>query len=213
MRWLSENFPYVRGLLWQHAWLSILPVLIGLAVAVPIGWWASRHARWRGLILGLGGVVYTLPSLPLLIVLPGVLGTSFLDPINVVIVLSAYAAALLVRTATDAFASVPTAVVESAQAAGYSRWQQVIGVELPLAGPVLLAGLRVASVSTVSLVTVGALVGVNNMGALFTDGFQRGFNTEIYIGIIGVVGLALVLDLGWLLLARLAMPWRARGAA
>ena len=212
MKWLSENFPYVRGLLWQHAWLSILPVVIGLAIAVPIGWWASRHHRWRGVILGLGGVVYTLPSLPFLIVLPGLLGTSFLDPINVVVVLSAYAAALLVRTATDAFSSVPAVVVESAQAAGYSRWQQVVGVELPLAGPVLLAGLRVASVSTVSLVTVGALIGVSNLGALFTDGFQRGFNTEIYIGVIGVVGLALFLDVVWLGLARLAMPWRARGA-
>ncbi|BBH16575.1 glycine/betaine ABC transporter permease [Nocardioides baekrokdamisoli] len=213
MRWLSENFPYVRGLLWQHAWLSILPIVIGLAVAVPVGWWASRHRRWRGLILGFGGLVYTLPSLPLLIVLPGLLGTSFLDPINVVVVLSAYAAALLVRTATDAFSSVPEVVIESARAAGYSRWQQVVGVELPLAGPVLLAGLRVASVSTVSLVTVGALIGVSNLGALFTDGFQRGFNTEIVIGVVGVVGLALALDLLWLGLARLAMPWRVRGAA
>ena len=213
MRWLSENFPYVRGLLWQHAWLSIVPVVVGLVVAVPVGWWASRHRRWRGFILGMGGIVYTLPSLPLLIVLPGLLGTSFLDPTNLVVVLSAYAAALLVRTATDAFSSVPAIVVESAQAAGYSRVQQVLGVELPLAGPVLLAGLRVASVSTVSLVTVGALIGVSNLGALFTDGFQRGFNTEIYIGVVGVVGLALVLDLVWLLLARLAMPWRVRGAA
>lgn len=212
MKWLSENLPYVRGLLWQHAWLSLLPVIIGLVIAVPIGWWASRHARSRGFILGLGGVVYTLPSLPLLIVLPGLLGTSFLDPTNLVIVLSAYAAALLVRSATDAFSSVPASVVESAQGAGFSRWQQVLGVELPLAGPVLLAGLRVASVSTVSLVTVGALIGVDNLGALFTDGFQRGFNTEIYIGVIGVVGVALVLDLLWLGLARLAMPWRARGA-
>lgn len=212
MRWLGENLPYVRGLLWQHAWLSVLPLLIGLVIAVPIGWWASRHPRWRGVVLGLGGVVYTLPSLPLLIVLPGLLGTSFLDPANVVVVLSAYAVALLVRTATEAFSSVPSVVVESAQAAGYSRWQQVVGVELPLAGPVLLAGFRVASVSTVSLVTVGALIGVSNLGALFTDGFQRGFNTEIYIGVIGVVGLALVLDVVWLGVARVAMPWRARAA-
>jgi osmoprotectant transport system permease protein len=212
VKWLGENLPYVRGLLWQHAWLSIVPVLIGLVIAVPIGWWASRHRRWRGFILGLGGVVYTVPSLPLLIVLPGVLGTSFLDPVNLVVVLSAYAAALLVRTATDAFTNVPQIVIESAQAAGYSRWQQVLGVELPLAGPVLLAGLRVASVSTVSLVTVGALIGVSNLGALFTDGFQRGFQTEIYIGVVGVVGLALALDLLWLLAARITMPWRSGGA-
>lgn len=213
MTWLAENFSYVRGLFWQHLWLSVLPVLVGLLIAVPIGWFAHRHERWRGVILGLGGVVYSLPSLPLLIVLPGVLGTSFLDPANVVIVLSAYAVALLVRSATEAFGSVPVAVVESAEAAGYSPLQRIVGVELPLAGPVLLAGLRVVSVSTVSLVTVGALVGVSNLGALFTDGFQRGFNTEIWIGVIGVVGLALLLDGVWLGLARLAMPWRARGAA
>jgi osmoprotectant transport system permease protein len=144
---------------------------------------------------------------------PSLLGTSFLDPANLVVVLTLYAVAVMVRSATDAFGSVPAAVVDAAAASGYSRWQRLLQVELPLAGPVLLAGVRVVSVSTVSLVTVGAIIGVSNLGSLFTDGFQRDFTTEIVIGVLAVVILALLLDLAWVLLGRVAMPWlRVRGA-
>ncbi|GAC1386085.1 MAG: ABC transporter permease subunit [Marmoricola sp.] len=214
MTWFEQNHGYIWHLTVEHFWLSIIPIVAGFVIAVPLGWVATRFRRPRSLILSLGSLVYTIPSLPLLIVLPSVIGTSFLDPINVIIALTAYAAALLVHTAADAFAQVPAAVVESASASGYSRWQQAITVELPLAGPVLLAGVRVVSVSTVSIATIGPLIGVSNLGALFTDGFQRGFNTEIVIGVITVVALALVLDLLWVGIGRFAMPWQhARGTA
>ncbi|MGN6722812.1 MAG: ABC transporter permease, partial [Marmoricola sp.] len=186
MTWFEQNHAYIWQLTVQHFWLSIIPIVLGFVIAVPLGWIASRFRRPRTLILSLGSLVYTIPSLPLLIVLPSVLGTSFLDPINVIIALTAYAAALLVHTAADAFTQVPSAVIESASASGYSRWQQAFAVELPLAGPVLLAGVRVVSVSTVSIATIGPLIGVSNLGALFTDGFQRGFTTEIVIGVIAV---------------------------
>lgn len=214
MTWFEQNHGYIWQLTVQHFWLSIIPIVAGFVIAVPLGWVASRFRRPRSLILSLGSLVYTIPSLPLLIVLPSVIGTSFLDPINVIIALTLYAAALLVHTAADAFTQVPAAVIESASASGYSRWQQAVTVELPLAGPVLLAGVRVVSVSTVSIATIGPLIGVSNLGELFTDGFQRGFSTEIVIGVITVVALALVLDLLWVGIGRFAMPWQhARGTA
>lgn len=213
MTWLLDNLSYVRGLAWRHLWLSVLPVVIGFALALPIGY-VGRH--WRlggGSVVALAGVVYTIPSLPLLVIVPSVLGTSFLDPTNLVIVLTLYAVAVMVRSAADAFGSVPAEVVDAARAGGYAWWQRVLQVELPLAGPVLLAGVRVVSVSTVSLVTVGAIIGVGNLGSLFTDGFQRDFTTEIVIGVIAVVVLALALDVLWVLLGRVAMPWLRVGSA
>jgi osmoprotectant transport system permease protein len=213
MTWVRANLDRLAELSWQHVWLSVLPVVLGFLLALPVGWWASRHRHWRGAVLSVGGILYSLPSLPLLAILPAVLGTSFLDPLNVVVALTLYAVALLVRTVADAFAQVPDEVLDAASASGYSPWQRAFTVELPLAGPVMLAGIRVASVSTVSLVTVGALIGVSNLGSLFTEGFQRNFRTEIFTGIVLVVVLALLLDLCWVLLGRLLLPWAGRRAA
>jgi osmoprotectant transport system permease protein len=86
MTWFLDNRSHIGDLALTHLWLSVLPVVLGFAIAVPLGWWAQRHARWRGLVLGSGGILYSLPSLPLLVILPGILGTSFLDPVNVVVV-------------------------------------------------------------------------------------------------------------------------------
>jgi osmoprotectant transport system permease protein len=212
MTWVRANHDRLVDLTWQHLWLSVLPVVVGFLLALPVGWYASRYRAFRAPALSLGGVLYSVPSLPLLVIIPSIIGTSFLDPINVAITLTIYALALLVRTVADAFGQVPAEVLDSASASGYSRWQRAFAVELPLAGPAMLAGIRVASVSTVSLVTVGALVGVSNLGSLFTEGFQRYFNTEIIVGMVLVVALALVLDTCWVLLGRLLLPW-TRGRA
>lgn len=207
MTWFWDNLGYIRSLGLRHLWLSVVPVVLGFVIALPIGYAARRWRLGGGTVLSLASILYTIPSLPLLVIVPGLLGLSILDPSNLVIVLTLYAVAVMVRSAADAFASVPPEVVDAASASGYSRWQRVFQVELPLAGPVLLAGVRVVSVSTVSLVTIGALIGVSNLGSLFTDGFQRNFMTEIIIGAACVVVLALLLDLLWVLLGRLAMPW------
>jgi len=127
--------------------------------------------------------------------------------VNVVVALSIYAVALLVGTAANAFSAVSPAVLDAATASGYSDAGRGLKVELPLAGPVLLAGLRVASVSTVSLVSVGALIGVSSLGSLFTDGFRRDFTTEIVVGVLGTVVLALVFDLILVAAGRVLMPW------
>lgn len=213
MDWIWASRVELAALTLTHAWLSAIPVFVGLAVSVPIGWWVSKHPRVGALILGVGSVLYTIPSLALFVILPGVLGTGFLSPLNVIVALSIYAVALLIRAAADAFASVPDAVLDAATAAGYSRAGRGFGVELPLAGPVLLAGARVVSVSTVSLVSVGALIGVSSLGSLFTDGFRRDFTTEIIAGVVGTVLLALVFDAVLVVSGRLLLPWASGGRA
>ena len=209
MSYLTNNFGRVLDLSLTHVWLSLIPIVLGFLIALPIGWYASRHRRLRGILLSLGSVLYTIPSVALFVLLPVVIGTNYLDPINVVIALTMYAVAIMVRSATDAFSSVSLAVLDAATANGFAATGRALRVELPLAGPVLLAGLRVVAVSTVSLVSVGALTGVSNLGSLFTDGFQRGYNSEIFTGMLLIVIIAVLLD-GLLVVAgRLLMPWSA----
>lgn len=207
MTWLLDNFAYVWSLTLRHVWLSAVPIGLGFVIALPIGWYANRHPRLRGTLLSAGSILYTIPSLPLFVIIPGIVGLGILSPLNVVIALTIYAVAIMVRSASDAFASVSAAVLDSASASGFSPAQRAFRVELPLAGPVLLAGLRVVSVSTVSLVSVGSLIGVNSLGSLFTDGYNRNFMTEIVIGVGATVLVALFFDLVLVLLGRVLLPW------
>lgn len=207
MTWFVDNIDLIRELFVRHAWISIVSTLIGFVLALPVGWYANEHPRLRGVAVAIVGILYTIPSIALFVLLPGILGTGFLSVINVVVALSIYAAAVMVRTAADAFGSVSPAVLDAASSAGFSRPQRVFRVELPLAGPVLLAGLRVVSVGTVSMLSVATLIGVSNLGSLFTDGYRRDFQTEIVIGIVSIVVLALLLDLVLVLVGRLLMPW------
>jgi len=211
MTWFNANTDKVWDLLLSHLWLSGLPILLGFLIAVPIGWFANRHRRVRGAILTLGGILYTIPSLAFFLVLPSIIGTGFLDPTNVVVALTVYAVAIMVRSAADAFESVSPAVLDAATATGFAPTGRAFLVELPLAGPVLLAGLRVVAVSTVSLVSVGALIGVNNLGSLFTEGYRTDNDAEIMIGVIGIVALALLFDLILVAAGRLLMPWAHTG--
>nr|WP_202107104.1 ABC transporter permease subunit [Agromyces seonyuensis] len=190
--------------------LSVPAIILSFVLAVPIGWVAHRYAWSRGILLTLCGLLYAIPSLALLIVLPALTGQSLRSPANLVVALTLYGLAVIVRTAADAFDAVDPDVRQSATAVGYAAWGRFWGVELPLAGPVLLAGLRVVIVSTVSLVTVGAVIGVQSLGSLFTDGFQRGIAGEIWAGLIMTVVLALALDGLAVLGGRLLLPW-ARG--
>jgi osmoprotectant transport system permease protein len=198
----------VLSWLGYHAWLSTLPVAIGLIIALPLGWVAARYKWSYPPIIGITGLLYTVPSIALFVVLPGLLGTKILDPINVVAALSTYSVALLVRVVADGLASVPFEVRQSAVAMGFRGFQRFISVDLPLAIPVIAAGLRVAVVSNVSLVAVAALVGVPELGQLFTNGFQLFYFPPIILGIILCAALAIVLDLILVLLTRWATPWR-----
>lgn len=207
MEWVLDNWPQIQRYALQHLALSLPPLIIGVIVAVPLGWIAARYRWSRGALLGTAGVLYAIPSLPLFVVLPALIGTRILDPLNVVAALTLYAIALMVRTSADAFAAVSPELRVSATALGFSGPQRFFGAELPAAAPTLLAGARVVAVSTVSLVTVGALIGVQSLGYFFVDGYQRAFPTEILVGVIGTVLIALLLDALLVVAGRLLMPW------
>lgn len=213
MSWLFTNFEFVFGLALDHIRLSITPIVVGLLLSIPIGWLANRNAKLRGIVLTAGSLLYTVPSLPLFVALPTILGTQITNEINVVIGLSIYAVALMVRSMSDALDSVSPEVKQAASAMGYSDARRFLLVELPLAGPVLLAGIRVVSASSIALVSVGALVGVRSLGSLFTNGFQRNFPEEIIIGIVGTLLIAAVFDLILVTVGRILMPWSRKDGA
>lgn len=197
-----------------HAWLSVVPVVLGLVVALPLGWVAHRYRWLRGPLVSLAGLLYTVPSLALFVLVPLVLGTRILDPVNVVVALTVYSVALLVQVVADGLAAVPADVEAAARAMGYGGLQRLVAVQLPLAVPVIVAGLRVATVSNVSLVSVSALLGVPQLGQLFTEGFGRQYTAPVVLGIAGCLALAVVLDVLLVTGGRLLTPWRraVRGA-
>jgi len=155
MSWLFDNFELVARLAGNHVALSIAPIILGFSIALPLGWIANRWLSFRSWIIAGGSFLYTIPSLPLFVILPFILGTRITDERNIIVALTIYAVAILIRTAADAFAAVPTSAIEASRAIGYSSWNRFWKVEFPLAGPVLLAGLRVVSASTIALVSVG----------------------------------------------------------
>jgi osmoprotectant transport system permease protein len=213
MAWLWNNLDLVLGLTADHARLSAIPILVGFAASLPLGWVAVRVAWLRGILLTVFNLVYTIPALALFVVLPGLLGTKILDELNVIVALSLYATAMMLRGTVDGFASVSGDVLQSATAQGYSSSSRFWTVQLPLAGPVLLANLRVVSVSTVSLLSVAALIGSGGLGRLFTEGYSRQFIDEIVIGIVFTMLLALLFDVILVAVGRLLMPWSRRRAA
>ena len=213
MTWFLEHLDLVGEYAWRHAYLAIVPLILGLALAIPLGWLA-RRVRWlRTPIVAGSGLLYTLPSLAVFILLPGLIGTQILDPLNVLIAMTVYTIALLVRTVADGLDSVPQEVRLAATAMGYRGLRRFAAVELPLAVPVITAGLRVAAVSNVSIVSVAAIIGVQQLGSLFTDGFNRAFLAPIVVGLVACVALALFLDLLIVWGSRVLTPWaRTAGA-
>ena len=208
IQYYRENSEQINSWLGWHARLSALPLLFGLLIALPLGWLARRYRWLYPPLVTVAGLLYTIPSLALFILLPGILKTRILDPNNVVVALTIYTVALLVRVVADALGAVPEEVLQAATAMGYRRIGRLLKVELPIAVPVIAAGLRVAAVSNVSLVSVAALIGVPQLGQLFTNGFQLSYQTPILLGILLSVLLALVFDTVIQLLARVLTPWR-----
>ncbi|AIR62638.1 ABC transporter permease subunit [Enterobacter sp. Ap-916] len=206
--WLWAQSDKIFHLLLWHLYLSVTPILIGLLLAIPAGWLVSSMPRVKGVILNLFGLLYTIPSLALFVLLPPLLGTQILDPINVVVALTIYSFALLVRTVCDGLDSVPTDTRQSAFALGYKPVHQFFQVDLPLAVPVIGSGMRVAVVSNVSIVSVAALIGAPQLGSLFTQGFQLQFLTPIIAGIVLCIVLAFVLDCVVVAVTRSLSRWQ-----
>ncbi|WP_103062594.1 ABC transporter permease [Actinomyces qiguomingii] len=207
MTWVLNNLPAIASYLLAHVSQAVPAILATLLLAIPI----ARLTQWlgplRGILVSGASLLYAIPSLALFVILPVVLGTGIRDTLNVVVALTLYGLALMVPTTVDALDAVDQRVLDAATAMGMGPLRRFATVELPLAGPAIVAGLRVVTVSTVSLTTVGAVLGVRSLGWLFTDGFQRGITVEILVGILATALLAVTLDALVVLCGRVLLPW------
>ncbi len=214
-QYFRDDQSEILGWLRTTLWLAAAPVVVGLLISLPIGWAASRF-RWSyPPLVTIAGLLYTIPSIVLFLVLPGILGTGILDPVNVAVALTIYCVALLVRVVADGLSSVSDATLAAASAMGYTNRQRLFAVQLPLAVPVIGAGLRVAAVSNVSLVAVASTLGVAQLGSLFTTGYNatKHGSTPILLGLVLFIVVALAFDGAILLGLRVLTPWRRAVAA
>jgi osmoprotectant transport system permease protein len=213
MTWFVDHLDDVLVRTGQHVYLAGVPLVAGLLIALPLGWLARRYPVLYAPFTAGFGLLYTIPSLALFVLLPGLLGTKILDNVNVVVAMTLYTVALLVRTVADGLGAVPDHVQQAATAMGYTRGRRFFAVELPLAVPVISAGMRVAAVSNVSIVSVATILGIPQLGLFFSDGFNRDFLDPLVVGIVACVVLALVFDAVIVVVTRLVTPWvRATGA-
>lgn len=213
MDWFFANLDFIWLHTRLHLFQAIVPLLLGVLVAVPLAQLARLNSVVGSILLTGSSILYTIPSLAMFVFLPVVLGTRVIDPVNVIVALTIYAFSLLVRSTLDALNSIDDGVRQAAVAMGYKPVRRFLTVDLPLSLPVLFAGLRVVSVTNISLVSVGALIGVPSLGTLFTDGLFRSFPTEIAVGIAVILLLALVMDLVLVLAERLLAPWTRKVSA
>lgn len=214
MQYLLNHLPAAWSLTLIHLRLSLIPVVLGLLIAVPLGAFIWKRTGLRRIATVLASIIFTIPSLALFVVLPLIIPTRILDEANVIIALTLYTTALLVRAVPEALDAVPAPVRDAASAVGYTRLGQLLKVELPLSIPVLIAGLRVVAVTNISMVAVGSVIGIGGLGTWFTEGYQADKSSQIIAGIIAVFLLAIIIDVLILLAGRLITPWaRVRGAA
>jgi osmoprotectant transport system permease protein len=207
MRYLFTHLDTAWALTIIHLRLSLIPVLIGLLIAVPLGALVQRTTVLRRLTTVTASIIFTIPSLALFVVLPLIIPTRILDEANVIVALTLYTTALLVRSVPEAVDAVPAQVREAATAIGYKPFTRVWKVELPLAIPVLVAGLRVVAVTNISMVSVGSVIGIGGLGTWFTEGYQADKSDQIVAGIIAIFVLAIVVDTLIMSAGRLATPW------
>jgi osmoprotectant transport system permease protein len=208
VRYLLTHLDTAWLLMQIHLRLSLVPLLIGLAIAVPLGVYVLRRPALRRLTTVTASVVFTIPSLALFVVLPLIIPTRILDEANVMVALTLYTVALLVRAVPEALDAVPAETLDAATAIGYRRRARVVKVELPLALPVLIANVRVVAVTNISMVAVGSVIGIGGLGTWFTEGYQANKSSQIIAGIIAIFVLAVVVDAAIMIGGRLATPWR-----
>ena len=205
--WIERNLPMIGSLLVEHIILAVLPVVIAFVIGLPLGYLVSKTKRAANVILAFLGVIYSIPSLALFVMMPLILGTKILNPINIVVALAIYSTALLIRSVVDGLRSVSPSVRQSATAVGYGWLRRLFRVELPLAMPVIFAGLRVVTVSNIALVSVAVLVGSGALGKLFDLGFGSYFYTPIIVALVLMLLLSLIFDSLILLIQRGTLPW------
>ena len=207
MRYLLNHLDTAWALTVIHLRLALIPVLLGLLIAVPLGALVWRHPTLRRVTTLTASIIFTIPSLALFVVLPLIIPTRILDETNVIVALTLYTTALLVRAVPEALDAVPAPVRDAATAVGYTRIGQLLKVELPLSIPVLAAGLRVVAVTNISMVAVGSVIGIGGLGTWFTEGYQADKSDQIIAGIIAIFILAVIIDIAILVAGRLITPW------
>jgi len=204
--WIPSNWSEILSLTRANAFLGIVSPLIGLAISLPLGVLAARWRWFYPPTLVVVNVVYAIPSLALFIALIPAFG---LTDTPVVIGLTVFSLCVILPNVVAGLRGVPASVKQAATAMGYGPLRRLLTVELPLATPVIIAGLRVGVVSSISLASVGQIIGVSSLGYLFIDGLQRSFPTEIYVGLFCVIVLALICDLILVGVRRALTPWAA----
>lgn len=200
MNYLLTHWADVTRLLLQHLWLTISTIVIALAIALPIGILLARLPKLRGPILGILSIIYTIPSLSLLVLLIPLLRLGYWSTI---VTLVAYAQLVLVRNIVVGLTTIEPAVIEAARGMGMNSWQRLIQVEFPLSLPVILAGIRIATLSTIGIATVAAFVNAGGLGTLLFDGVRTSNHQKIIAGALAVSTLAVVANL----LLRQAERW------
>ena len=202
--WLSSHVKLFVDALVAHLELTAIAVVVGLVIAVPIGVIAQRDPVLRGPILTLFGIFYTIPSIALFAVLVPYTGLSIL---TAEIGLVGYAVLILTRNVIVGLDAVPRDVIDAADGMGYRRFARLIRVELPLALPAIFAGIRIATVTTIGLVTITAVIGVNSLGQLILEGLIDSFHTPLVVGTALSIVLAFVADISLAMGQRWAVPW------
>jgi osmoprotectant transport system permease protein len=211
LQFARENTSAIVSAVQEHVYLTVVAVVLASLIAFPLALLAARRPRLAGPVLGISGALYTIPSLALFAILAPFTGAS---RTTVLIGLVLYALLILVRNTLVGLQSVPAEVRDAARGMGYGPGRMLWQVELPVALPAIMVGVRVATVSTVALVTVGVIVGYGGLGQLLLAGFQNNFyRAEIMTSTVLTVALALLLDLVLLLLTRAFTPWSRRSAA
>jgi osmoprotectant transport system permease protein len=205
--WFTSRSDQILAATKQHVILTVIAVGIGLALSLPLAVLAHRRPRWRTPVLALGGVVYTIPSLALFAVLVPFTG---LSKTTVEIGLVGYTLLILMRNALAGLAGVPADAVDAARGMGYDGLRLLWQVELPLALPAILGGVRIATVSTIALVTIGAEVSNGGLGRLILEGFQDDYRAEAFGASVLCVALAIVADMFLLGVQRVSTPWQRR---
>lgn len=206
--WIGDHASQIWGYTVTHLRVALLPVLFGLLISLPIGILCSRYNKAYPAVLAVANTIYAIPSLALFMVFIQYTG---LNPSTVMIPLTLYTLSVLIPNVVDGLASVPDSVRQAATAMGFGPLRRLLQVELPIAVPIVIAGVRVAAVSSISLVAVGQLIGQGGLGYYIVNGNQINFPTEIVVSTALIILLALLTDTVLVLTQRLLTPWsRAR---
>jgi osmoprotectant transport system permease protein len=203
--WIPDHQHEIYAYLREHIVLTLLAVVYGCLIALPLAVFASRRRSVAAIVVPTVNAIYTIPSVALLGLLLPLTGTGRTPA---VIALTLYSLAILVRNALEGLRGVPADVLDAADGMGYTSRRRLLRVELPLALPAIVAGIRLATVSTIGLVTVTFIVDQGGLGRFIQDGYQRDFHTPLVVGIVLSVALAVVADLLLVRVERAVTPWR-----